>query len=126
VVQATCILLIVHTSSIAATWALTLIFGFTIGNIYMMQSLLVGEIFGMVSFGAIFGLISLAGQVGSGLGPIGVGFLHDQTGGYTVPFTITALLTYAAAVGVLFARPARDFPAAVTPTMERGVAAPGR
>jgi sugar phosphate permease len=105
VVQGTCILLIIHTENVAATWALTLVFGLTIGNIYMMQSLLVGEIFGMVSFGAIFGLVSLAGQVGSGLGPIGVGIVHDATGGYGVPFTITALLTYAAAGAVLFARP---------------------
>jgi len=105
VVQGTCILLIIHTENVAATWALTLVFGLTIGNIYMMQSLLVGEIFGMVSFGAIFGLISLAGQVGSGLGPIGVGVVHDATDGYGVPFTITALLTYAAAGAVLFAKP---------------------
>jgi sugar phosphate permease len=107
VVQGTAILLIIHTQNVAATWILTLIFGLTIGNIYMMQSLLVGELFGMVSFGAIFGLISLAGQAGSGLGPIGVGLLHDQTDGYTVPFTITAMLCYAAAVAVLFARPVR-------------------
>ncbi len=107
VVQATAIMVIIHTDSIPLTWALTLVFGLTIGNVYMMQSLLVGEIFGMVSFGSIFGLISLAGQVGSGLGPIGVGIIHDATGGYTVPFTITALLTYLAAFAVLFARPAR-------------------
>ena len=107
-VQGTAILLIIHTESITATWILTLVFGLTIGNIYMMQSLLVGELFGIVSFGSIFGLITLAGQVGSGLGPIGVGFLHDQTGGYGVPFTVTALLTYAAAVAILFAKPARD------------------
>lgn len=108
VVQGTAILLIIHTENIAATWVLTLVFGLTIGNIYMMQSLLVGELFGMVSFGSIFGLVSLAGQVGSGLGPIGVGYLHDQTGGYGVPFTVTALLTYAAAVAIVFARPPRE------------------
>jgi len=105
VVQATAIMLIIHTESVAATWALTLVFGLTIGNIYMMQSLLVGEIFGMVSFGTVFGLISLAGQVGSGVGPIGVGIIHDATDGYTVPFTITAILTYAAAAAIFFARP---------------------
>lgn len=124
VVQGSAILLIIHTESVAATWILTLIFGLTIGNIYMMQSLLVGEIFGMVSFGAIFGLISLAGQAGSGLGPFGVGLLEDQTGGYTVPFTITALLCYAAAAVVLFARPAklpeRDVAAALPGTVAGG------
>ena len=106
-VQATCILLIIHTDSVAATWLLTLLFGFTIGNVYMMQSLLVGEIFGIASFGAVFGLISLAGQVGSGVGPIGVGFLHDQTDGYGIPFTVTAIVTYVAALAIIFARPAR-------------------
>jgi len=116
-VQGTCILFIIHTENIAATWALTLIFGLTIGNVYMMQSLLVGEIFGMVSFGAVFGLISLAGQAGSGIGPIGVGILHDQTGGYTVPFTVTAIITYLAAIAVLFARPL-PLPAPAIPSGE--------
>jgi len=107
VVQATAILLIIHTDNLAATWALTLVFGFTIGNVYMMQSLLVGEIFGLVSFGAIFGLVNLVAQVGAGAGPFGVGVLRDQTGGYVIPFTVTALLTYAAAGAILFVRPAR-------------------
>ncbi len=105
VVQATCVLLIVQFENAAMTWVLTLIFGFTIGNIYMMQSLLVGEIFGMVSFGSIFGLISMAGQIGSGLGPWGVGILHDQSGSYTLPFVVTAVVTYAAAAVILLARP---------------------
>jgi len=105
VVQATCVVLIVSTENVFATWVLTLIFGFTIGNVYMMQTLLVGEIFGMVSFGSIFGLISLAGQVGSSLGPILVGSMEDRSGSYTVPFLITAGLTYAAAIVVWFARP---------------------
>lgn len=105
VVQGSCVLLLIHTDGTAAIWALTLVFGFTIGNVYMMQSLLVGEIFGMVSFGTVFGLISFAGQTGSGIGPIGIGWLHDVSGGYSVPFTVVALMTYVAAVVVLFARP---------------------
>jgi sugar phosphate permease len=126
VVQATCILLIIHTESVPATWILTLVFGFTIGNVYMMQSLLVGEVFGMVSFGAVFGLISFAGQVGSGLGPIGVGFLHDQSGGYGVPFTVTACLTYAAAAVVLLVRPTREArEAEAPPPGSTPAAAPG-
>lgn len=125
VVQGTAILLIIHTQNVAATWILTLIFGLTIGNVYMMQSLLVGEIFGMVSFGAVFGLISLAGQAGSGLGPIGVGFLEDQTGGYTIPFTVTAILTYVAAIAVLFARPEKAQKVSVTAALPSGDAAGG-
>ncbi len=104
-IQATATLLVLRVDGVAATYALTLTFGFTIGNIYMMQSLLVSEIFGMVSFGALFGIVALAGQAGSGLGPFIVGLLEDKTGGYDVPFTITALVSYAAAFVILFARP---------------------
>jgi sugar phosphate permease len=104
-IQATATLLLLRVDGVAATYALTLTFGFTIGNIYMMQSLLVSEIFGMVSFGALFGIVALAGQAGSGLGPFIVGLLEDRTGGYDVPFTITALISYAAAFVILLARP---------------------
>lgn len=104
-VQGTSVLLVLHVDSVWATYLLTLVFGFTIGNVYMMQSLLVGEIFGMVSFGTVFGLVALAGQTGSGLGPFAVGWLEDQTGGYTVPFTVTAVVTYVAAGAVVLARP---------------------
>jgi len=105
VTQATCILVVAHVDSVPVTWVVTLVFGFTIGNVYMMQSLLVGEIFGMVSFGMVFGLISFAGQVGSGIGPIGVGYLHDWSGGYSGAFTALAVVDLLAAAAILFARP---------------------
>ena len=104
-VQASAILLVLRVDGVVATYVLTLTFGFTIGNVYMMQSLLVSEIFGMVSFGAIFGIVAMAGQAGSGLGPFVVGFLEDRSGSYDLPFTIVALVTYGAAFVVLLARP---------------------
>jgi sugar phosphate permease len=106
VVQASAILLVLRMDGVAATYVLTLTFGFTIGNIYMMQSLLVSEIFGMVSFGAVYGIVAMAGQVGSGLGPFVVGLLEDRSGSYELPFTVAALVTYGAAFVVLLARPA--------------------
>ena len=105
VLQASAILGVIAVRGKALTYLLTLTFGFTIGNVYMMQSLLVGEVFGMVSFGAVFGLVSLATQVGSGAGPLFVGFLQDRSGTYSLPFTIAAVATYAAAFIVLLARP---------------------
>ena len=125
VIQATCVLLIVQFENLALTWVLTLIFGFTIGNIYMMQSLLVGEIFGMVSFGSIFGLVSMAGQIGSGLGPIMVGVLHDRADSYSVPFVVTAAITYLAAIVVLFARPVEAPEEQATPAGDSTLAREG-
>ena len=104
-VQATAVLALVRTDSVVLTYALTLVFGFTIGNVYMMQTLLIGEIFGLVPFGTVFGLVGLATQVASGVGPLFVGWLEDRSGGYALPFTITALATYAAAAALVFARP---------------------
>lgn len=107
VVQGTAVLGVVATDNLFGTYVLVLVIGFTIGNIYMMQTLLVGEIFGVVSFGTVFGLLSLATQVGSGLGPFAVGWLEDLTGSYTAPFVLTALASFVAAAVVPLARPVR-------------------
>ncbi|MGK2964838.1 MAG: MFS transporter, partial [Tepidiformaceae bacterium] len=114
-IQGTAVLLLIPIEGRAATYLLILVFGFTIGNVYMMQSLLVGEIFGMVSFGAIFGVVSMAGQIGSGFGPLAVGWMEDQTGSYSLAFVVSALVTYSAAAAIFFARPA-SLPEAPGPT----------
>lgn len=58
----------------------SLVFGFTIGNIFMLQVLLVGELFGMASFGTVIGLLQLVTQTASGLGPYALGFLSESVG----------------------------------------------
>jgi MFS family permease len=85
------------------TYVLVMIIGFTIGNVYLMQTLLVAEKFGLVSMGTVFGVISLAAQVGSGVGPFAIGWIEDRSDSYVLPFALGALLTLAAAVIVLFA-----------------------
>ena len=103
-IQGMAALIVIHIDHPLATWAGILIFGFTIGNVYMMQSLLVSEVFGYVSFGTVFGLIVLATQVASGLGPLMIGILEDAFGSYAFPLTLTALLTFAAALPLPLAR----------------------
>ncbi|MCY3881287.1 MAG: MFS transporter [Chloroflexi bacterium] len=103
--QAASVLLVVHIDTAVTNYVFAFTFGVTIGNIYMMQSLLTSEIFGYVSFGAVFGMISLASQVSSGAGPLLVGLLEQATGSYEMPFLVTAGITLAAALVVLLARP---------------------
>ena len=107
IVQGAAALVVIHIDSAAATWLGILVFGFTIGNVYMMQSLLVSEVFGYVSFGAIYGLVALATNLSSGVGPWMIGLLEDAVGGYELPLTVTAVLTFAAALPVWFARAER-------------------
>ena len=79
-------------------YAVALLFGFTIGNVYMMMSLLTAEIFGILSFGTVYGVVSLAGQLGSGVGLVFIGWAHDATDSYTVPFIVLAAVNLVAAV----------------------------
>ena len=117
VAQATAVLLYTVVSSSVAIYAVALLFGFTIGNVYMMMSLLTAEIFGIPSFGTIYGVVSLAGQLGSGVGLVFIGWAHDLTGGYTVPFVILAGVNLLAAVIITFARPVPITLSASGPTM---------
>lgn len=88
-----------------ATYGFVLIVGFTIGNVYMMQTLMTAEIFGLVSLGAVLGVMTLLSQIASGLGPFLVGWAEDVTDSYRLPFIVTGCATIAAAGLLLFARP---------------------
>lgn len=88
-----------------STYICVLIVGFTIGNVYMLQTLITAEIFGLVSLGAVLGTMTLMSQIGSGLGPFLVGWAEDVTDSYQVPFVATGIATIAAAVLILLARP---------------------
>lgn len=71
--------------------------GFTIGNIFMLQALLVGELFGQASFATAMGLQQLVSQVASGLGPLVLGLLYALHGGYPTAFLWLAGGAFAAA-----------------------------
>ena len=104
VIQGLAVLGVLAVQSPVATYGFVLIVGFTIGNIYMMQTLLIAEKFGLVSLGTLLGVVGLAVQVGSGIGPFVVGWMEEVSGSYELPFTISALATLASAVIVLAAR----------------------
>ena len=104
-VQGLAVMGLLVVNSRVISYALVMVIGFTIGNIYMMQTLLVAEIFGLVSMGTVFGVIGLAGQVGSGLGPFAIGWMEDLTGSYDIPFLIGSLITLFAALIILLAKP---------------------
>ena len=65
-----------------ALFAWVAVLGLTIGNIFMLQSLLTGELFGIPSFGTVYGLILLVTQIAGGLGPLCLGLLHGAFGSY--------------------------------------------
>lgn len=120
--QACAVLGLQATADHAVSLALVLVFGFTMGNIFMMQALLVGEIYGITSFATVYGMTAAAGQSASGLGPILVGALEEATGGYRTPFLLTAGMT---ALGALVLSRARAPQTAPAPVEAPGVAPAG-
>jgi MFS family permease len=106
--QGLAMLVVIAAGNIVTIYIGTMIVGLTIGNVYMMQSLLVGEAFGMTSFGAVFGMMALLSQTVSSIGPAMVGILEDASGGYELPFLITAALSWVAAAIISQAKPPRD------------------
>jgi MFS family permease len=101
--QALSVYVLVVNEVLAVNILAVLVFGFTMGNIFMMQSLMVGEIYGILSFGTIFGLSGAASQIAGGTGPVLVGWLEGK-GGYELPLAVTATMTLVAAAVLVLAR----------------------
>lgn len=76
--------------------------GLTVGNIFMLQSLLVAELFGRLSFATAMGMQQVVSQVASGCGPLLLGLLVAVHGGY--PTALLWLAGGAAVAAVLITR----------------------
>jgi MFS family permease len=98
-VQAVATLAFAHVDGTAGAIAASFVFGMTMGNIFMMQPLLVGEFYGVVAFASVLGALQLGTQLASGLGPWAVGLAYDRLGGYQRAFEgLAALAIIASAV----------------------------
>jgi MFS family permease len=79
-------------SSMAAVWWYTVLFGLGIGSWLPTMSLLVSSLFGLVSYGTIFGAVTLINNIGGALGPLLAGCIYDATGSYQAAIVIFFLL----------------------------------
>ncbi len=114
--QGIAVLFMAHFHQVVVLYLGTFVFGLTMGGIVMMQSLLVGDCFGMVSFGTIIGFSGLFTQLGASFGPTIAGLIFDATQDYRIAFTIFGCASLSAIVAVFFAKP---------PKSHRGISAYG-
>jgi sugar phosphate permease len=105
-VQAAAYLVLSIADSPLGYFAASTAFGLTIGNLFMFQSLLVGEIFGAASFGTVLGTMTLVTQVVGGLGAVSLGLLTQELGAYQPAIRVLVALTLTAAVLLTGLRPA--------------------
>jgi MFS family permease len=99
-IQAGALLTFATASAVPLLYLGSAVFGFTIGNLFMLQALLVGDLFGRRSFGKVMGLLQLLTQTASGLGPWALGLLYAAFGGYPPGLAVLAGVALVAA-GVL-------------------------
>ncbi|MGH0030870.1 MAG: MFS transporter [Myxococcota bacterium] len=102
-------------------FAVSLLFGTTIGNLFMLQSLLVGELFGMRSFGTVLGALQLITQTASGMGPWALGLLHGAFGGYPQGLLVLVGIALASAVTLLRVPPPAADPQATASRGSKGI-----
>ena len=106
--QGIAVLFMAHFHQVVVLYLGTFAFGLTMGGTVMMQSLLVGDCFGMVSFGTMIGFSGLFTQVGASFGPIIAGLIFDATQDYRIAFTIFGIASLSAIVAVFFAKPPKS------------------
>ena len=104
-VQAAAMLTLAHYNHIIILYLGTFAFGLTMGSIIMMQSLIIGECFGLLSFATVSGLAGLFTMSGAAFGPTIAGLIYDAAQSYRLAFTIFAVMSMAAILVISFARP---------------------
>jgi MFS family permease len=75
------------------------LFGATVGNMLMMQSLLFAQRFGVLDYPRIVARHGLISFTGTAVGPILLGWLYDNAGGYRASYLAAGACS---AMGVLF------------------------
>ena len=93
----------------AALPAFVIAFGLGIGGGAVLVPLLVGECFGLRSFGKILGVVMIPGALGAAIGPVLTGRIFDVTGSYALGFALhLAAFLISAALLCFLRRPALD------------------
>ena len=93
--------------TVPALMLATVLFGLTVGNLLMMQPLMLAEAFGLKAYGRIYSLSQLFMTAGVSIGPAAVGLLYEWLGGYEVAFLAMAVSSLVAFLLILAGGPVR-------------------
>ena len=81
-------------------------FGATVGNILMLQPLLIAQRFGVRDYPRIFSRTQLYTTIGVAGGPLLLGWLRDVAGGYRTSYLVAGACSLAGAAVLQFCGPA--------------------
>jgi cyanate permease len=106
VVQMVALVGIAFAGSTAALFLAIIVFGATIGNLLMLQPLLIAERFGVLDYPRIFSRSQFITMLGTAGGPLLLGYLRDSAGGYRTSYLVAAACSLAGAAAIAWAGPA--------------------
>ena len=88
----------------AAVWLYAVIMGLAMGSWMPAMSMLISKTFGLASYGAVFGMITLFQLIGTAIGPLAAGYMYDVTNTYRWAFFTFLALTALAIPAILAVR----------------------
>jgi predicted MFS family arabinose efflux permease len=99
--QALALLVVINSRNEMLLIAACAVFGFSVGNLITLPSLIVQREFEARSFGVLVSLLTAITQVTYAFGPGVIGALRDLSGGYTLPFYGCIVVELMAAVLIM-------------------------
>jgi predicted MFS family arabinose efflux permease len=99
--QAVALLVIIHSRNEMVLIAACAVFGFSVGNLITLPSLIVQREFDPRSFGVLISLVTAINQITYAFGPGVIGLLRDASGSYVLPFYGCVGLELVAAVLIM-------------------------
>ncbi len=84
---------------------LAVAFGITVGNLLMLQPLLLAEAFGVRDYPRIYSRSQFVSTAGIAFGPLLLGVVHDAAGGYQFSYTLAAMMSLTGAAVLLAGGP---------------------
>jgi predicted MFS family arabinose efflux permease len=88
--QSIALMAIAFATTTATIFPAIILFGATVGNILMLQPLLIAERFGILDYPRVFGRSVFLSLVGTAGGPLLLGWLYDNAGGFRTSYLTAA------------------------------------
>ncbi len=95
---------LINTDSLWGLYLFSVIYGVGYGGMISMQALAPASLFGLLSLGALVGVITFIYTFGGFTGPILTGYIFDTTGSYMLSFIIFAAISAVALILALTLR----------------------
>jgi MFS family permease len=83
-------------------------FGLSSGGTVPIESIIIVDLFGIKSHGAILGTITLGFACGGALGPFLTGYFFDLTGNYWLSFLVCAIIAFIGLISCAMLRPVKN------------------